>query len=173
MTDADHPATAAPAAIPSMDAVAALRSPARRIMFVTVGLLAAMVAVGVLSLWVTEPEPLPRATQVAFAGIELIAVAWMAYAVWGLTRQTSLLARDRVVGGGIGAVATIVTTGFAVVIAMTRAAPLAAAVALATGAALLSAALTIVMAGRREHRRLVAARTELEAELARTDTAPS
>ena len=168
MTDADH----ATATVPAMEALAALRSPRRRIMFATVGLLAGIVAVGLLSLWVTEPEELPVATKAAFAGIELIATAWVAYAVWGLTRRTSLLARDRVIGGVIGAVATVATSGFAIVVATARAAPLAAAAAFVVGVVLLSAALTITAAGRREHRRLVACRTELETELTRAGAGP-
>jgi hypothetical protein len=55
----------------------------------------AMAALAAL-LWATEPG-LPGRTQVAFAAIVVVGLAWVAYGTWVLTRRTPLFARDRVV----------------------------------------------------------------------------
>ncbi len=158
---------------PPLDTLMALRSPTRRLGFMAVGTAAGIMAVGILMLWATEPQPLPSATQGAFAGTVIVALAWVAYAVWGLSRRSALLARDRIVGGVIAEVASVATTGFAVIIAIARGNPLAAVTALVTGAVFLSASGMLTIAGRREHRRLLAVQAQLEVELAHRETSQS
>lgn len=58
-----------------------------RVMLVGVGgLLAA-----VLSLWMTEPGPLPTRLHIAFATIALIQAGWIIVFTWILTHATALL----------------------------------------------------------------------------------
>jgi hypothetical protein len=70
----------------------------------------AIVATGVTSLLLTEPE-LPARTRWAFLAIILIAVAWMAYAGWVLMRRRVLFGKQRVAAARLACLFTI--AGFA------------------------------------------------------------
>ncbi len=58
-------------------------------------------AVGVGSLWVTEPS-LPLRAHVAFAMIVSMALTWSGFATWILFRRRVLLGTDRVIAARIG-----------------------------------------------------------------------
>ncbi|MDI1464662.1 hypothetical protein QEZ54_27195 [Catellatospora sp. KI3] len=74
-------------------------------------------AIGVL--WITEPQ-LPARTQVAFAGLVAIGLAWAGYGIWALTRRTPLFARDRVVAGWLAVGATTLLAVFTAAVAVAR-----------------------------------------------------
>jgi hypothetical protein len=58
-------------------------------------------AVGVGSLWATEPS-LPTRTHIAFAMILGVAISWSVFAAWVLIRRRVLFGRDRVVAATMG-----------------------------------------------------------------------
>ncbi|WP_433220603.1 hypothetical protein ACQP00_18290 [Dactylosporangium sp. CS-047395] len=97
---------------------------ARRLAVVGVLLAGGAVSLLVGLLWATEPG-MPVRTQVAFAGIVAMGLAWVAYATWVLTRRRPLFALDRVVAAWLGLAATVAT---AVPVALIAATPLAFAV---------------------------------------------
>ncbi|MBV1856605.1 hypothetical protein [Catellatospora tritici] len=70
-------------------------------------------------LWATEPD-LPARTQVAFAGLIAVGLAWAGYGVWALTRRTPLFARDRVVAGWLAVGATALLTVLATAVGVLR-----------------------------------------------------
>ena len=67
------------------------------------------IAVAIGSLWVTEPA-LPVRTHIAFALIVGMALTWVLFAAWVLTRRCALLGRDRVLSATIGLVFSAVAT---------------------------------------------------------------
>lgn len=114
-----------------------------------VGLLLAAAAVTAVagSLWLTEPG-LPARTRVAFVLMVLLGLAWMAFAVWVLTRKRLLLAPHRIVAGRLSVAACSAFTAGALAVGMSTASP-AAFLAAATGAAMLVLAALLL---RRAHR---------------------
>jgi hypothetical protein len=60
-----------------------------------------MMAVGVGSLWATEPS-LPSRTQVAFGLIVGVSIAWAIFATWVLARRRVLFGADRVLAATMG-----------------------------------------------------------------------
>ncbi|GHJ47794.1 hypothetical protein Cs7R123_51360 [Catellatospora sp. TT07R-123] len=82
-----------------------------------IGGCAGAAAIGVL--WATEPD-LPVRTQVAFAALVAVGLAWAGYGVWALTRRTPLFARDRVVAGWLALGATVLLTGLVVAVTVAR-----------------------------------------------------
>lgn len=138
-------------------------SPGSRLGYVALLLGASAMTVVVGALWITEPA-LPTRTSTALAALTVAGLAWVAFAVWVLTRRRPLLARHRIVAGrmavaftalfGIGAVVAAYTTG-------ARAAVLAAA----TGIVMLAAAVVALVRAHRAVARLVARREALQREL--------
>jgi hypothetical protein len=132
-----------------------------------VGLLLAALGVGtaVASLWATEPA-LPARTQIAFAAIVAVGLAWASYATWVLRRRRVLLAGHRVVAARMAVTfCTLFVTG-ALALGLWGPPARAPYAAAATGTVLLAVA--IVLQGR-AHRQLVRLRArcrELEARLA-------
>ena len=70
---------------------------ARRRWFYRGVLLAASIGVAVIvSLWTTEPRPLPVRLHVAFAGLSVIGVSWIGVLSWILSRRYCPTAIDRI-----------------------------------------------------------------------------
>ena len=90
---------------PSTDPVMALvrgELSARRRWFYRGVLLAASVGVAVIvSLWTTEPRPLPVRLHVAFAGLAMIGVSWIGVLTWILLRRDCPTALDRIATGWV------------------------------------------------------------------------
>jgi hypothetical protein len=110
--------------------LAALAGPLslRRRVLVVAAVLGGLVVAGVVGLlWLTEPG-LPARTAVAFGGIVVVALGWVAYGTWVLTRRTPLLARDRVIAGWMGVGAAGLFAAAAVVLVGGPALPMALAV---------------------------------------------
>jgi hypothetical protein len=55
----------------------------------------------ILSLWTTEPRPLPLRLQVAFAGLSLIGASWVCVLSWILSRRYCPTALDRIATGWV------------------------------------------------------------------------
>lgn len=129
------------------------------------GLIVANVGVvaALLSLWSTEPGPLPLRLHVAFGAMVGIGVAWTATLLWLRTRQTSLLADDRValarVAVGASLVFVVVGTG----IALGRAEAGAAWAVGSAGGSLLVVANVMLVRATRQRALLRALRARLEA----------
>jgi hypothetical protein len=81
--------------------VAAELSQPSRLGHVLLLVVSLIVATAIGSLWATEPS-LPRRTQVAFALIVIIAVAWAVFSGWVLARRRVLFGADRVLAAKMG-----------------------------------------------------------------------
>ncbi|MFF5085139.1 hypothetical protein ACFY36_49555 [Actinoplanes sp. NPDC000266] len=73
----------------------------RRLSYVAVGLAGLTGSALIGLLWATEAA-LPGRTQIAFAVLIAIGLAWAAFAGWAVTRRVPLFARDRVVAAWLG-----------------------------------------------------------------------
>ena len=130
-----------------------------RLRYVGLALAAAMATGVVASLLLTEPQ-LPPRTQAAFAAMIAIGVAWIAFATWVLSERRPLLASHRVVAGRMAVTFCAVFATGAGVAAATTFAP-AAFGALATGVAMLVAAVAMLLHANRRRAQLLARRDEL------------
>jgi hypothetical protein len=70
-------------------------------------------------LWATEPR-LPPRTEVAFAVLVAIGLAWAVFGAWAVTHRAPLFARDRVVAGWLALSAWLLFTAGALVITTLR-----------------------------------------------------
>jgi hypothetical protein len=96
-----------------------LSSPRR--WFYRIVLVAASIGLAViLSLWTTEPRPLPSRLHVAFAGLTLIAVSWIGVLSWILSRRYCPTALDRILTGWVATGACTLFLVMAVGIAISR-----------------------------------------------------
>ncbi|MFJ6776464.1 transmembrane transport protein [Kitasatospora sp. NPDC091257] len=142
-------------------ALAAEVSLRSRMRHVAVGLAGGCGAALVAVLWATEPGPLPARTQVAFAGLITVGLAWAAFAGWVLSRRRPLFARDRVLGARLALVVTAVTGVAGVAVAAVRgtvAGTLAVALA---GAALVATAGLLLVRAQSRRRELLRLRDSL------------
>lgn len=131
-----------------------------RLRYVGLALAAAMATSVVASLLLTEPH-LPLRTQAAFAAMTAIGIAWIAFAVWVLRERRPLLARHRVVAGRMAvAFCAAFAIGAGIAVATTRAP--AAFGAFATGIAMVSAAVAMLVRANRHRAQLLARRDALE-----------
>ncbi|GAA3455288.1 hypothetical protein [Dactylosporangium matsuzakiense] len=130
-----------------LDRLSGRLSRPRRLAVVGVLLAGAAMTLLILLLWVTEPE-LPARTQLAFAGLVAVGLAWVGYAAWVLTSRLPLYALDRVVAAWLGLGATVAV---AVPVALIAAAPLALTVV----GALLALAVTNLVRSRRRRAALL------------------
>jgi hypothetical protein len=109
---------------PATDEVMALirgELSSRRRWFYRGVLLAASIGVAVIvSLWTTEPGPLPLRLHVAFAGLSLIGVSWIGVLSWILWRRYCPTALDRIATGWVATGACALFLIVAVSIAMSR-----------------------------------------------------
>lgn len=110
-------------------------------------------------LWLTEPEPLPGRTRLAFALLLAICLAWTAYGGWLLTRKVVLFATDRVVAAWIALSASTLTTALLAVVAVGRGTGLWPV--LAVGAVFLAVSVLLLTRAHRERARLLRRRDEL------------
>ncbi|UAC01823.1 hypothetical protein Dvina_22660 [Dactylosporangium vinaceum] len=136
-----------------LDRLSGRLSRPRRLAVVGVLLAGAAMTLLISLLWVTEPE-LPARTQLAFAGLVAVGLAWVGYAAWVLTSRLPLYALDRVVAAWLGLGATVAV---AVPVALIAAAPLALAVV----GALLALAVTNLVRSRRRRAALLRRKREL------------
>ncbi|MFI9529957.1 hypothetical protein [Micromonospora rosaria] len=135
---------------------------ARRVGHVLAGLGGLATAVLVGALWATEPGPLPARTQVAFAAVIVVGLAWAGVAGWALGRRP-LFAADRVVAAGLALCASTLVTLGTVAIALTQGSGTELVVAVLVGAALVGAAGVALTRARAHRRALLALRRDLEA----------
>lgn len=104
-------------------------------------LLCSLIALGVvLSLWLTEPKPLPIQTQIAFGAMCCIASGWVAVLTWILIRRNCPTAMDRMATSWVATVATTLSLVLSVSIALWRGQWLAAMNLTAIGLLLVAAA---------------------------------
>ncbi|XVU26394.1 hypothetical protein ACQPZJ_04895 [Actinoplanes sp. CA-054009] len=87
----------------------------RRLSYVTLGLAGLTGSALIALLWATEAE-LPARTQIAFAVLIAIGLAWTAFGGWAVTRRMPLFARDRVVAAWLGVAAWSLFTAGALAI---------------------------------------------------------
>jgi hypothetical protein len=133
-----------------------------RVGHVALLLCASAMTIGLLTLWVTEPE-LPLRTHVAFGMMVAIGGAWTAYAAWVLTTRSVLLARHRIVAAWMG---VIFSSAFAVLFGVIGYTgnfgemPYAAA---GVELVLVAAAIALLIRARRRFAALVARRDALSA----------
>jgi len=132
----------------------------RRIGYVLVGLggLAGATMIGVL--WATEPTPLPARTQLAFAGLIAIGLAWAVFAAWTLARRP-LFAIDRVVAATLAVCFSSLTTIAATVVAAARSSLPAVAAAGGVGLTLIAVAAVLLVRARTYRASLLAREREL------------
>jgi len=125
-----------------------------RVAYTALLLVALGVAVVVGSLLLTEPS-LPQRTEVAFAVIIAIALSWVAYASWVLTRRQVLFAGHRIVAGRMAVAFSALFVAGCLAVRMMAAAGL--------GALMLAIAIGILITARQRFRALMERRRALEA----------
>lgn len=136
-------------------------STAARVRYVILLLASLLMAVGVVSLWATEPT-LPLRTHVAFGLMTVIALAWTTFAARVLTVRRVLYAKHRVVAARMAVAFTGVFVAGALVLAVSTGAA-GGYVAAATGAVLFTVAVALLVRSQRTLEQLVARRAELAA----------
>lgn len=129
-----------------------------RVLLVVAG---AMIA-AVVSLWVTEPEPLPTRLHVAFAAMTAVGVGWILVLTWLLVRRHGSTAVDRIATGWMATIACSVSLVLSVSIALIRGNNLAAVSLAILGLGLLGIAVLILRSGYSLRSRLLASLKELE-----------
>lgn len=118
------------------------------------------------SLWLTEPEPLPSATQLAFGLLVIINLSWAGFAAFVLTQRKVLYARHSVIGGWMAVVFCAIFLVFGLTIALLRGNTNAnIAIGLVATAQLVVAIALLVRAVRR-YRELLSRRDDLVRQLA-------
>ena len=145
-------------------------SRAGRIGHVLLALVASAMTIMIVSLWLTEPA-LPLRTQIAFAVLVGINVAWTAFSLWVLRTKRVMLARHRQVAGRLAVVFASVFTAGCLILAFTAKAD-AARPALAMSLVLLAVAAVIWRRAEIAYAQLVTRRTQLETELSPSDARP-
>lgn len=131
-----------------------------RLRYLAVGLASLVVTAVSGLLWATEPS-LPLRTHLAFAGIVLLGVAWMAIVVYVLTRRRPLYAADRVLATGMAVVATSAVGIATTVLAGIRGGVLGGLTAGALATAFVVTSAVLHFAARRRRSALLARRREL------------
>jgi hypothetical protein len=136
-----------------------------RVGHVVLALVASLMTIVVVSLWLTEPA-LPLRTQIAFAALGGIGVAWVAFSLWVLRARRVMLAKHRQVAGRL---AVLFSGVFAIGCGVLAAGKVtdAASPALAMGLVLLAIALVVWRRAETTHAKLVARRAALEQQLDR------
>lgn len=127
-------------------------------------LLAAMAMTSIVgTLWLTEPS-LPLRTQMAFALMSLIGVAWTIFAVWVLKFRRVLLAYHRVVASRMAVVFSSIVLLGGLSLGYVRGGPSAYALAI-TGGVMLATAIVLLLRAHRTVSQLVERRKVLERQL--------
>lgn len=119
----------------------------RRIGYTIAGLggLAAAALIGML--WATEPTPLPVRTQLAFAGLIAIGIAWAVFAAWALARRP-LFAVDRVIAACLAVGFSALTTIGAAAVASARSSTAGKSAAVGIGLTLTAVAAIMLVRAR-------------------------
>lgn len=128
-------------------------------------LLLAALAMAILSgaLLATEAA-LPIRTQVAFAGMLVIALSWVGYAGWVLQRRLTLLANHRVIAAWMAVLWSTVFSAAATALGWFGSKP-AGFVAGSVGLVFVAIAVALLVRARRRFKELQARRQQLESAL--------
>ncbi|MFI6812199.1 hypothetical protein ACIBG7_07320 [Nonomuraea sp. NPDC050328] len=133
--------------------VRAESSPWRRLRG-TVALLGGLVGgTFLVTLWATEPGPLPDRTRLVFALLALICAGWTAFGAWSVLGPRPLFALDGLVAGWLALAASLATTAVTVTVAADRGTGLA--VAIAAGALFIGASAAITVRAHLRFRKIV------------------
>jgi hypothetical protein len=131
-------------------------------------LLVGIAGVGLVgSLWLTESEPLPFATQLAFGLLVVINLSWAGFAAWVLSQRKVLYARQRVIGGWMAVVFCTIFLVFGLTIAVLRGNVNALIAIGLVATAQLAVAIVLLVRAVRRHRELLSRRDELVRQLGR------
>jgi hypothetical protein len=133
----------------------------RRSGYAAVGLSGVAGAAMLAVLWATEPAPLPARTQLAFAALIAVGLAWAAFAAWTLARRP-LFAIDRVIAAALAVGFSALTTAGTVAVALARGSTAGVLVAAGVGLALVLISTTMLIRARAYRALLLARRRELE-----------
>jgi hypothetical protein len=126
-------------------------------------LLASLGVAALVSLWFTEPGPLPLRLHVAFATLTCIASGWIGVLTWILTRRNCPTALDRLATAWMATIACSLFLAVSLPIALVRGS-LTAAISLGlVGMMLLGAALLLLQMAYALRRQLRSKLAELEA----------
>jgi hypothetical protein len=96
-----------------------LSSP-RRWFYRAILLAASVMTAAIVSLWATEPRPLPLRLHVAFAAMTAIGAGWIAVLVWILTRRNCPTAIDRLATSWMATIACALFLAVSIPIALHR-----------------------------------------------------
>jgi hypothetical protein len=137
--------------------------PARRVGILVAGLSGVAGAATIALLWATEPNELPARTQLAFAALIGMGMAWAGVAGWTLARRP-LFALDRVIAGWLAVTFTTLTTLSTVMVALTRSSSAGVLACGGLGLVLIVVASIVLIRARAYRAALLARRRELEAQ---------
>ena len=130
-------------------------------------LMLTLMGAGLIStLWITEPEPLPLRTQVAFGLLVTINLAWSALFSWVLTQRKVLFAIHNVIAGWMAVAFCSVFLLAGLAIGLMRMNTTALILVGVVGSVQLFAAIILLKRSRRRRRELLARRDELTGALA-------
>ena len=124
-------------------------SSGRRWAYRLILLAAGVFVAAILSLWTTEPGPLPLRLHVAFATLTCIGSGWICVLTWILTRRNCPTALDRLATAWMATIACSLSLAVSVPIALMRGDTQAALYLGVIGFALLGVALFLLRAGYR------------------------
>jgi hypothetical protein len=119
------------------------------------------IAIGVVSLLITEPV-LPVRAQVALVLVLLIALSWVGFAWWTLTRRQVRLAGHDVIAGRMAVTYCGMLVGGSLVLTIVGPSPAAAGMSAAIGCVLLATAIVMLRRARRRLQQLRERRDALE-----------
>jgi hypothetical protein len=145
-------------ATPSPDSILALvhgeLSSGKRWVYRVILLAASVGVAALVSLWSTEPEPLPLRLHVAFAALTVIGTGWVGVLTWILTRRNCPTALDRIATAWMATIACSLFLIVSLPIAVARGElPAAASLAL-MGLGLLGSAVVMLRAAYAQRARL-------------------
>jgi hypothetical protein len=133
----------------------------RRIGHVLVGLAGLAAAAVIGQLWATEPVALPARTQIAFAVMIAIGLAWAGFAAFALIRRP-LFALDRVIAATLAVTFSTLLTVGTVVLAATRGSTAGVLAASGGGLVLVVAAGAVLVRARAYRTALLTRKHDLE-----------
>lgn len=133
----------------------------RRVGYVVAGLSGLLGAAMLAMLWATEPAQLPARTQLAFAGLILVGLAWAAFAAWALARRP-LFAIDRLVAAALAVGFSTLAMVGALAVALARSSTAGVLAAVGLGLVTIAIATTMLIRARAYRAALFAQERELE-----------